>query len=134
MLIHMTPQDISANWDLIKETIVESREDHTEQTLNNTLQLMLKGFLDVWIVSGYGITVTLITTDTITGIRRLNVYALKMAKSMTKRVLVDLVKDYIRLARVSDCKYVCAETDNRAMTDLAIRHRQKVTSCIQMEV
>lgn len=139
MLILITPEQISANWDFLKACIVDAgpmeiagKEDRTNEVLNN----LLIGDLQCWVeakvidksFSINGIAITQILTNHIAGVRSLLIYSLFGFNQMIN--LDDWHRSILTLAqfaRKNECQNIMAYTSNKNLIRMTERFHGDVS-------
>jgi len=119
MLVMLLPGQIPDRWEMIKfgvERALLPTVDVTPEVINNILMSLLDGSAQCWVeyrVEGeksivYGLLITTVTEDFLSGTRNLLIYALFGTRPIDDIIWVEGLETLTKFARFNRCKKVTA--------------------------
>tara|TARA_R100000808_G_C2131725_1_gene140795 strand:+ start:902 stop:1486 length:585 start_codon:yes stop_codon:yes gene_type:complete len=129
-MLKLLPQQVSDNWDEIKQAILlanPAQSYMTAERLNNVLKSILLEESQCWALCDdlnpedpkiHGICVTQIMMDNLADVRNLTIYALYSKKLLTGKMYLSLFLTLSKFAKANSCHRVMAYTEVPKIIDI----------------
>lgn len=118
MLSLLTPEQVARRWDEVKPTVLISMPPYvstTPESMNNILDLLLKGVMQMWVLHDnesvvYAIATTRIEVDASSGTKNLLIFSLYAYRPVPQDMWIEGLAGLKMFASGRECKNVVALT------------------------
>jgi len=130
MITMVTRNVVDKLWPVIDPAIEEALPPYADKdstAMNNVREEIVKGGVQVWLVTDigednrpvlYATLLTMMATDTITGTKNLELYAMYGYNEMDMRTWLDVKRTLVEYAKMEGCRRLVAFTNNEAVVGM----------------